>query len=110
MLTSNMQMLLIKYEGIRKMTFTHMCILSQPDTLSCGSGRPSWCGSEGGCMVGSPGHSQPVPFPSSGTCVRAVTRPVAAESAFAFLGLVLDHWNQGGSEETVVAAVDQMKH
>ena len=40
------------------------------------------------------------PSPSSDTCVRAVTRPVVAESAFASLDLT---WNQGGSEGAVVA-------
>ena len=49
-------------------------------------------------MVGTP-HLPP--SPSADTCVRAVTRPVAAESAFASLDLT---WNQGGSEGAVVAA------
>ena len=43
----------------------------------------------------------PLPSPSSDTCVRAVTRLVAAESAFTSLDLT---WNQGGSERAVVAA------
>ena len=45
----------------------------------------------------------PLPSPSSGTCACAVTRPVAAESAFASLDLT---WNQGGSEGAVVVAAD----
>ena len=34
--------------------------------------------------------------------MRAVTRPVAAESAFASLDLILDSQSQGGLEEAVV--------
>ena len=88
---------------------TYMCILSQPDTQSCGSGQPSMYGSEGGCMVGTL-HS--APSPSSGNSVCVVTRPVVAESASAFLGLMLGCRDQEGSEEVVVfvvvlAAVDQ---
>ena len=53
-----------------------------------------------GCTVGNP-LLHPLPSPSSGTCVRAVTRPAAAESAFASLDLT---WDQGGLEGAVVAA------
>ena len=53
-------------------------------------------------MVGSP-HLQPAPSPSSDTCVHAVTRPTVAESASAF------QFGEGGLEETVVDAVDQVK-
>ena len=53
-------------------------------------------------MVGTP-HLQPVPSPSSGTCVHAVTRTAVAESASASLDL-----GQGGLEEVVVASVDQI--
>ena len=59
-------------------------------------------------MVGTP-LLQPAPSPSADTCVRVVTRPVAAESAFASLDLTLDLQGQGGLEEDVVAAVDQVK-
>ena len=86
------------------MTFTHIGMISQPCTLSCGSGRPSWCGSEGGCTVGSP-LLQPAPSPSADTCVRAVTRPAVAESAFASLDLTFGPRGQGGLEGTVVEMV-----
>ena len=56
-------------------------------------------------MVGIP-LSQPAPSPSSGTCVRVVSRQVVAESAFAFLAGPL---SQAGLEGAVVAAVDQEK-
>ena len=59
-------------------------------------------------MVGTP-HLQPVPSLSTDTCVHAVTRPAAAESASAFLALIIGPLNRGGLEETVVAAVDQVK-
>ena len=52
-------------------------------------------------MVGTP-HLQPAPTPSAGTCVRAITRPVVAESVFASLDLILDSQSQGGLEEAVV--------
>ena len=55
-------------------------------------------------MVGSP-HSQPAPPPSGGTCVHAVTRQVVAESASAFLGLMLGRRDQEGSEEVFVVLV-----
>ena len=67
---------------------THMCILSQHNTLSCGSKHLSWCDSGGGCTVGTL-HLQPAPSPSSGTCVHAVTRQVVAESASAFLAVIV---------------------
>ena len=60
-------------------------------------------------MVGNP-LLQPALSPSSDTCVRAVTRPAAAESAFASLDLILDSQSQGGLEGTVVGAVDQVNH
>ena len=71
-------------------------------------------------MVGTP-LLQPPPSLSADTCVRAVIRPVAAESAFATLDLMFgprDHRRQGGLEGTVVemvhsksqvVAVNQMK-
>ena len=99
------------------MNFTHMCMISQLYTLSCGSGHPSLCGSEGGCTVDTP-HLQPAPSPSSGTCVHVVTRPAAAESVFASLDLMLDPRGQGlegtvvemvHSKSQVVVAVNQMK-
>ena len=52
-------------------------------------------------MVGSL-HSAP---PPSGNSVCVVTRPVAAESASAFLGLMLGCRDQEGSEEVVVVVV-----
>ena len=52
-------------------------------------------------MVGTP-HLQSAPTPSAGTCVRAITRPVVAESVFASLDLILDSQSQGGLEEAVV--------
>ena len=55
---------------------TYMCILSQLDILSCGSGHPSLYHSGGGCMASS---LYPAPSPSSGNSVHAVTRPVVAE-------------------------------
>ena len=55
-------------------------------------------------MVGTP-LSQPAPSPSADTYVRAVTRPVAAESAFAFLDLMFGPQGQGGLEGTVVEMV-----
>ena len=60
-------------------------------------------------MVGSP-PLQPAPSPSADTCVHAVTRPAVAESASAFLGLMFGPQVQGGLEETVVAADDQVKN
>ena len=59
-------------------------------------------------MVGSP-PLQPAPYPSADTCVRVVTRPGVAESVSSSLDLMLGRRDQGGSEETVVAAVDQLK-
>ena len=59
-------------------------------------------------MVGTP-CLQPVPSLSAGTCVHAVTRSAVAESASAFLDLMFGPWGQEGPEETVVAAVDQVK-
>ena len=53
-------------------------------------------------MVGTP-PLQPAPSLSADTCMRVVTRQVVAESASALL------FGQGGLEETVVAAVDQVK-
>ena len=53
-----------------------MCILSQPDILSCGSGHLSLYHSEGGCMDSS---LYPAPSLSAGNSVHAVTRPVVAE-------------------------------
>ena len=57
-------LLLTKHMLVTPTFCTHMCILSQPNTLSCGSGHPSQCGSGGGCTVGTP---HPAPSPSSGT-------------------------------------------
>ena len=59
-------------------------------------------------MVGTP-PLQPAPSLSTDTCVHAVTRPAVSESAPAFLGLMFGPRGQGGSEKTVVAAVDQVK-
>ena len=58
-------------------------------------------------MVGTP-HSQPALSPSSGTFVRAVTRPAAAESASVSLDLMFGPQDQGGLEGAVVAAVDRV--
>ena len=59
-------------------------------------------------MVGTP-PLQPVPSLSADTCVHAVTRPAVAESVSSSLDLMFGPRGQGGSEETVVAAVDQVK-
>ena len=45
-------------------------------------------------MVGTP-CLQPAPSPSADTCVRVVTRPVAAESVFASLDLIFGPPGQG---------------
>ena len=55
-------------------------------------------------MVGTP-PLQPLPSPSADTCVHAITGQVVAESASAFLGLMLGCWDQEGSEEVVVVVV-----
>ena len=60
-------------------------------------------------MVGIP-PLQAALSPSADTCVHAVTRPAVAESVFASLDLMFGPQGQGGSEETVVAAVDQVKN
>ena len=46
-------------------------------------------------MVGTP-HSQLASCPSADTCVRAVTRPAVAESAFVSLDLMFGSRGQGG--------------
>ena len=55
-------------------------------------------------MVGTP-CLEPLPPPSAGTFVHAVTRQVVAGSASAFLDLIFDPWGQGGLEEVVDAVV-----
>ena len=59
-------------------------------------------------MVGTP-LLHPAPSLSGDTCVHAVTRRAAAGSVSASLDLTLDLQGQGGLEEDVVAAVDQVK-
>ena len=51
---------------------------------------------------------QPAPSLSADTCVHAATRPAAAESVSSSLDLIFGPRGQGGSEETVVAADDQI--
>ena len=58
-------------------------------------------------MVGTP-LLQPVPSLSADTCVHAVTRRAVAESASASPDLTFDPRDQGGLEQAVVAAVDQV--
>ena len=51
---------------------------------------------------------QPAPSLSADTCVHAVTRPAVAESVSSSLDLMFGPQGQEGSEEVVVAAVDQI--
>ena len=55
-------------------------------------------------MVGTPLSRLALP-PLPGNSVRAVTRPVAAELVFVFLGRMFGPQGQGSLEEVVVAVV-----